>query len=286
MLRTVLLTVALADSRPGCTQTRHLPRRRSPPPWRRRACSDVEKSFPSCGISKTDKKKAKALYEEARKLERKAQLDAALEKLKAARAISPLDTVYATETQAVTVKVAAAEMRKGNQAMLKGDAVAALRAFRRAAEVEPGNEYAQQRLRDALPPAEEAGSVRIARRPGRGTAASAEGVRSIEFKGNSGEAIAKFAGLFGIVTEPDQGLVQRRVRMNLDSVSWETGSGILQRVCKVLIIPMNEHQVMLANDTEENRRDLTRMSLRHVLSWRAVPPRKTDEPVNGAAGAV
>ena len=271
MLRTVLLTVALVI--PGWLYAGQTPAQaEKPTPATVQTCSDFEKSFPPCGIPKTDKKKAKALYEEARKLERKTQLDAALEKLKAARAISPLDTVYATETQAVAVKVAAAELRKGNQAMQKGDAVAALRAFRRAAEVEPGNEYAQQRLRDALPPAEEAGSVRMGADLGEVRLRPAEGVRSIEFKGNSGEAFAKFASLFGIVTEPDQGLVQRRVRINLDSVSWETGSEILQRVCKVLIIPMNERQVMLANDTEENRRGLTRMSLRTFYAGGGTAP--------------
>jgi type II secretory pathway component GspD/PulD (secretin) len=45
-------------------------------------------------------------------------------------------------------------------------------------------------------------------------------------------------------------------------VDWRTGSEILARVCKVLIIPTGDHEALLANDTEENRRDLTRMSLR------------------------
>ena len=89
-------------------------------------CSDFEKSFPPCGIPKPERNKANALYQEARKLVRRKQLDAALEKLQEARAISPLDTVYITTTQAVTVKVAAAELRKGNLAMQKGDAVGAL----------------------------------------------------------------------------------------------------------------------------------------------------------------
>jgi type II secretory pathway component GspD/PulD (secretin) len=225
-------------------------------------CSDYEKSFPPCGISKTDKKKAKTLYEQGRKLARKKQLDAALDKLKAARAISPLDTVYTAATHAVEVKVVASELRKGNTAMQQGDATAALYAFRRAAEVEPTNEYAQQRLHDALPPADEPGTIRMRDGLGSLRLRPAEGVRSLEFRGTSTEALGKFATLFGITAVQDQSLTQRRVRINLDNVSWETGSEILQRVCKVLMIPLGEHQVLLANDSEENRRDLTQMSLR------------------------
>ncbi len=67
---------------------------------------------------------------------------------------------------------------------------------------------------------------------------------------------------------PIRDLSPRSVRVKLDGVSWETGSQILQRLCKVLIIPLSEHQVLLANDTEENRRDLTRMSLRTFYAGR------------------
>ncbi len=43
---------------------------------------------------------------------------------------------------------------------------------------------------------------------------------------------------------------------------------------------------MLANDTEENRRDLTRMSLRTFYVAGGTAPGDLTEPDNGAAGAV
>jgi type II secretory pathway component GspD/PulD (secretin) len=261
MLRAVLLAVALVIPGSLCVGETP-PQAVTPAPAMLQPCSDFEKSFPPCGIPKADQKKSRALYQEARKLVRKKQLDAALEKLQEARAISPLDTVYMTTAQAVAVKVAADELRKGNLAMQKGDAVSALTAFRRAAEVEPTNEYAQQRLRDALPPADEPGNFKMSPDLGTLRLRPSPGLHSFEFRGNSAEALVRFGNLFGITAVQDQGLIQRRVRINLDNVSWETGSEILQQMCKVLLIPLSEKQVMLVNDTEQNRREMTQMSLR------------------------
>ena len=82
----------------------------------------------------------------------KKQFDAALQKVKAARAISPLDTVYAIGSRRRSrrrwpPRRCARAIRRCWPAI----ADAALAAFRRAAEIDPTNEYAQQRLHDALP---------------------------------------------------------------------------------------------------------------------------------------
>jgi type II secretory pathway component GspD/PulD (secretin) len=258
MLRAAVLAVALlisgllcAEDTPAKTDAANQP------------CSDYEKNFPSCGISKADKQKAKKLYEQGTKLAREKHFDAALEKVRAAQAISPRDMVYATAVQAVQEQVSAGELRKGNKAMLSGDANSALGAFRRAAELDPTNEYAQQRLRDAFPPPDElAGTPMFRARLGETRLQPVAGVRSFEFKGRSPEALDQFARLFGMTAVQEEGLTPRNLRIKLDNVDWETGSAIMARVCKVLMIPTSEHEVLLANDTEDNRRDLTRMSLR------------------------
>jgi general secretion pathway protein D len=249
-------------------------------------CSDHEESFPSCGISRADKQKSAALYRQAVKLARRTQFEQALEKLHAALAISPRDTLYATAEQAVREKVAATQVRLGDLAMQQGDATAALSAFRRALELDPANSYASQRLQDALPPAPAAGAPSAyppapaagapsayPAPPGAAQAAlqaamgevrvtPAPGTQSFEFRGSSSAVLEKFAGLFGIATVSEEGLTSRNVRIKLDDVDWETGSQILQKTCKILIIPISGRQVLLANDSEENRKALTRMSLR------------------------
>jgi general secretion pathway protein D len=225
-------------------------------------CSDYEKTFPPCGLSKADKKKAKKLYQQATKLARQKHLDEALNKLQEVRAISPQDAVYAAAQTAIQEKVVSEQLHKGDKAMLQGDGSTALSAFRRAAEVSPTNEYAQQRLRDALPAPEEFGSAKLRAEVGETRLQPMTGVQSFDFRGSSTELVQQFTHAFGITTALDDGLTARQVRIRLDNVSWETGSEVVSQLCKVLIIPMSEHQVLVANDTEENRRNLIRMSLR------------------------
>lgn len=240
-------------------------------------CSDYEKNFPPCGVPEADQNKSRTFFLQGEKLARKKQFDLALEKLKAARAISPRERVYATAQKAIEERLASEELRKGNQAMLTGDVNAALAAFRRALEIDPTNEYAQQRLHDALPVREESGMAQFRARLGETRLEPAAEVHSFEFKGDSPQALEQFAKLFGVTTVSDQGLTPRNVRIKLDNVSWETGSQILQRVCKVLIIPLGEHQVLLANDSEENRRDLTPMTLRTFYSMGGSTPQELTE---------
>jgi general secretion pathway protein D len=230
-------------------------------------CSDHNEKYPSCGIPNAERQKAETRYHQAEKLARHNQLDQALEKVQAAQQISPLDAIYATAEQAIRQKVAANQLRLGNLAMQQGDSTAALAAYRRALELDPDNSYAAQRLHDALPATpppgapssslasleEVMGEVRLAPTPG---------THSFEFRGPSSSAVEQFAKLFGISTVPDQDLTSRSVRITLDNVDWETGLQLLQKACKVLVIPLSEHQALIANDSEENRKNLTRMSLR------------------------
>jgi len=272
MLAAVVLAVALLIPGPLFAQESAAKSNASAQP-----CSDYEKSFPPCGIPEAAQKEARTLYQQSTKLAGKKKFDLALEKVKAARAISPLDTVYASAQKATEEKLAAEALRKGNQAMLTGDATAALVAFRQAVELDPANEYAQQRLHDALPAPEEFGTAQFRARLGETRLEPTPGVHSFEFKGDSTRALQQFAKLFGIALVSDQGLSSRNVRIKLDEVSWETGSQILQRVGKVLIIPMSEQEALLANDSEENRRDLTPMSLRTFYSVGGSTPQELTE---------
>jgi type II secretory pathway component GspD/PulD (secretin) len=275
MLRAALLAVALLI--PGLTYAGDEPAKTDAPakgdtPAKvagaatGQPCSDYQREFPPCGLSKTEKKKAKHLYVQATRLAKKKQLDEALKVMQAVRAIAPQDAVYAGAERAIQEKVISDAMHTGDKAMQKGDANSALGAFRRAVGIDPTNEYAQQRLRDALPAPEQFGPAQLRAEEGETQLRPSTGLQSFDFRGSSTDLLQQFARSFGISSVPDEGLTARQVKIKLDNVSWEQGSEILGHLCKVLIIPMSEHQVLLANDSEENRRDLVRMSLQTFYS--------------------
>ena len=137
--------------------------------------------------------KSKDTVRRSQKLAGKKQLDAALDKVTAARTISPLDMVYASAQKRLEGKLADKALREGNQAMLAGDTAAALAAFRRAAELDPANDYAEQRLHDALPTADELGNARFRARLGETRLEPATGVHSFEYKGDSIRGMQQFA---------------------------------------------------------------------------------------------
>lgn len=274
MLRTALLAVALLI--PGLLHAEEPPAKPAAPAVAQ-PCSDYATNFPPCGLPKPARKQAKKLYESSLKLAQKQQYAEALEKLKDARTISPQDAVYAAAQTEVQAKVVAGELRSGDQAMQKGDAPAALSAFRRAAQTDPADEYAQQRLRDSLPIPEALASARLRADMGETRLRPAAGTQSFDFKGNSSDLLQQVARAFGLASVPDQGLTSRPLKVKLDNVTWETASSILSRLCKVLIIPITDQQVLLANDTEENRRDLTRMSLRTFYAVGGSAPQELTE---------
>lgn len=226
-------------------------------------CSDYEKQFPPCGLSKAENKKARLLYRHAMKLAKKQALEEALKAMRQVRAFSPKDAVYSGAEKSIEEKIIALKMREGNQAMQRGDAKTALEAFRRATELDPANDFALQRLHDALPAPEEISKMRLAEVPGETRLKPKPGVQSFEFRGNSNEFLQQFTKAFGVTGVMDEGLTPRPLRtVKLDNVNWEDGSAIVSRMCKVLMIPLSDNQVLLANDTEENRRDLVPMALR------------------------
>ena len=240
-------------------------------------CSDVTPNFPSCGISKRDVRKVKALYREMEKLSRNQKYDDALEKLRAVRAISPRDIFFIHAEKLLRQQAAAVQLRLGDQALHAVEPAAAMVAFRKSLELDPDNPYAAERLQQALPPMQpgrvlaDAGEVHLKPLPG---------THNFEFRGPAEMALEKFAALFGISAVVEAGFTSRMVRIKLDDVDWETGSQAMLQATRALMVPFGEKQVMVANDTEENRKDLVRVSLRTFSIQGEISPQALNDLTN------
>jgi type II secretory pathway component GspD/PulD (secretin) len=295
MFRAVMLAFALGSSAllfAGDAATQAVAGAKTPPPSaaqpstgdqamdaaiQGQPCSDYIDDFPPCGIPKPEKKKARKLYDTALKLASHHELEDALSKMKEARAVSPQDTVYAAAEKAAENQLASDAMKKGTEAMRNGDATAALKFFQRAVQLDPANEYAVQRLHTSQPPQAHAPAHQSLMDDAVTRLKPNPGVKSFSYKGSSAEFLSQFVRAYGLQPSMEEAFITRQIRVTLDDVDWDEGSEIAARACKALIIPMGEKQVLLANDTEENRRDLLRMELRSFSPSIVSTPQELNE---------
>src|SRR4029077_19249382 len=147
---------------------------------------------PACrGIAK-DLKAARQAFARGLKLEKSRNdklqnLDEAFYEFEEASRLVPQNVEYLTAREMTRQHLAGMHLERGNSDLLDGRQVEALAEFRTALNLDPQNEFAQQRLLDALGPAPVHSSAPPQGVP-RGQAVTAkpiEGPRDIHYRGHS-----------------------------------------------------------------------------------------------------
>ncbi len=113
-------------------------------------CSDNATKTATCNISKKDLKDAKTAFSRALKLEHSNRLEEAFAEFEQAARLAPQDMQFLTAREMARQQLVYEYLQRGNTSMLKGRPGEALGEFRSAINLDPQNEFAQQRLRDAL----------------------------------------------------------------------------------------------------------------------------------------
>ena len=93
---------------------------------------------------------AKKQFSAGTKLLSSGKTEAALDKFKLASQLNPRSVEYATAREFTRQQLVMDALERGNRAMSANDEVLATAEFRRALEFDPDNEFARQRLKDAL----------------------------------------------------------------------------------------------------------------------------------------
>ena len=240
-------------------------------------CSDVEKGLPSCRLSRGDHKRASKEYKKGLQASSANDLAKALEHFKTAADISPRDVHYVTAREMTKQRLVFARLDEGNKALEAGKRIEALAAFRAVAELDPSNEFAQQRLRDALPPLpkitptveESPASEPIRLRP------SAQR-QSFQYRGSARQLLEKVARAYGLTPFLDESVMNRNVRFTLENVTWEEVLPIVGRVTKTFLVPLAPNQVLFVNDDDQNRRTFQRVALRTFFVGAGTPQELND----------
>src|SRR5919109_2506776 len=102
-----------------------------------------------CMPSKKELKEAGQAFSRGLKLQREKRMDEAFAQFEAAAQAAPNDVDYLTAREMARQQLVYERLQRGNAYLTQGKQVEALADFRSALQLDPANEFAQQRLRDA-----------------------------------------------------------------------------------------------------------------------------------------
>src|SRR5262249_33986306 len=166
----------------------------------------------------------KAAYERGKKLESSKETEAAYEEFKTAAELVPRDINYLTAREMSRQQLVTDHLKRGNEWLAKGRQVESLAEFRSALDLDPSNEFAQQRLNDALGEwsPKESEKAQVLASSGEIHVAPQDKKAEFHFRGDSKELLNQIATTFGIVATIDESVMSRQVRFNIDAVDFFT----------------------------------------------------------------
>jgi hypothetical protein len=198
------------------------------------------------------------------KLQKDKRLDEALVEFERAADLVPQDVQYVTLREMVRQQLVFDHLQRGNGALAGGSPVQALGEFRTALHIDPTNDFARQRLNDALgktaPTERQSPSVvesdaEIILTPRHIT-------QSFHYRGDSRALLTQISSAYGLTATFDDSVASRRVRFDLENVDFFVAMRLAGIVTKTFWSPLQSNQILLAADSTENHRLFDRMGLR------------------------
>lgn len=186
---------------------------------------------------------------------------------------------YATARELTRQELVMEALARGNEAMAARDEVVATSEFRRALELDPSNEFARQRLKDAIWEDDPAPThpVRVAQKSIEISLSPSPGMRDFHFKGDSRGLLIQVAKAYNITATVDDSVTLRQVRFDIDKATFAAAMEAAARVTKTFWIALSGSQAYFVADTLENRRNFERLAIRtFYLSEVLAPQELTD----------
>jgi len=184
--------------------------------------------------------------------------------LERAADLVPQDVQYVTLREMVRQQLVFDHLQRGNSALAGGSPVQALGEFRTALHIDPTNDFARQRLNDALgknaPGEREA--PRVIESDDEILLTPRDVKQSFHYRGDSRGLLTQIASAYGVTVTFDDSVASRRVRFDLEDVDFFVAMRLAGIVTKTFWSALQPKQILLAADSTENRRLFDRMGLR------------------------
>ena len=244
-------------------------------------CPENAPGGATCAVFKKDLKAARTAFSRALKLERANRLEEAFAEFEQAARLAPRDMQLVTAREMARQQLVYDYLQRGNTSMLKGRPGEALGEFRSAINLDPQNEFAQQRLRDALGPS--AAKVSAPR-----VLANATGIElapqqrraDFHYRGDARGLISEIGATFGIAITFDDSMLSRRVRFDIENVNFYTAMQTAAAVTKSFWTAIDEKQIFVAANTPDNHRLFDHLMLRTFYVPDASTPQELNDLTN------
>jgi type II secretory pathway component GspD/PulD (secretin) len=245
-------------------------------------CPQSSPNAPACSPSKKELSAAKSAFSQGLKRQREKRTDEAFRQFETAARLAPADVSYITAREMTRQQLVFDHLERGNSELLKGQQVEALAAFRNALYLDPQNEFAQQRLRDALGEwaPKTSAAPRVLADAGEIQVSPNQVRVDFHYRGDSRGLLTQVAAAFGVTVVFDDSVVSRPARFDVNDVDFY---GAMHAVCQVthtFWTSMAEKQILLASDIAENHRLFDRMALRAFYLPGVSAPQDLNDIVN------
>jgi general secretion pathway protein D len=206
----------------------------------------------------------------------------AFEKFERATQLDPRNVEYLTAREMTRQQLVMEALDRGNKALLAKNDVVAVAEFQHALQIDPGNDFARQRLNDSVRDDGKVPSrtLQITQKTIDVRLSPAEGTKDFHYKGDSRTLLTQIARAYNVTATTDDSVQMRQVRFDIDGVNFEQAMEAASRVTKTFWIPLSGSQMYVVADTEENRRNFERMAVRTFYLSDVLSQQELSDTVN------
>ena len=227
-------------------------------------CADGVPGATACTVTKQTRRQAKSAFDRGMKFQRAKRLDEAFAEFDRASQLVPNDVQYLTLKELIRQQLVFDHVQRGNSALAGGKQVEALGEFRTAVSLDPDNQFASQRLQEALgewaPALKQPAQIVEDRRELR--VLPDPKLQSFHFRGDARALLAQVASAYGLTAIFDDTVLSRRVHYDVDDVDFETAMALADKVTNSFYVALDDKRLLVAADSTANHTQYDRMGLR------------------------
>jgi general secretion pathway protein D len=219
---------------------------------------------PRCQGDVKDLKAAREAFKRGLKLEKSQNLDRAFYEFEDASRLVPQNIEYLTAREITRQHLVGIHLHQGNEDLFGGRQIEAMAEFRTALSLDPQNEFALQRVNDAVrpEPLRAATPPQLVDSEDNPTAKPNAEHHDFHFRGDSRGLITAIAASYGLTVIFDDSFPSRRVRFDLDSADFATAMQTASSATKSFSVALGDKILFASADNNENHRLFDRMGMR------------------------